>query len=222
MAFEVDIVKGNSNYNFILAGITGSNTGAVSGVIMNEVPMAFANDFATAREALDELLSSLPLGQTIGGAVSAFRGGADILRQLSAVSGRSKLTVAETRKVWNGSGTPEFTVDFFFYALSTAEAVRPMDKIKDLQRCILPSGSTEAGGKLFQKAPLGYKADGTGTMTLKIGNWFQASGLVMTSMNFVPSREVMQDGSPLFVSGTFTVVPYQAISYEEFMSYYLI
>lgn len=222
MALEYDIITGNSNYNFILAGITGSSTGSVSGVMMNEIPMAFANDFSTAKEALDELLSSLPLGQTIGGAVSAFKGGADILRNIAQVSGRSKLTVAETRKVWNGSGMPEFNVDFFFYSTSTSAQNRPMDKIKDLQRCVLPSGSQASGGKLFQKAPLGYKVDGTGTMTLKIGNWFQASGLVMTSMNFVPSREVMQDGSPLFVSGSFTCVPFQAISYEDFMSYYLI
>lgn len=221
MAFDYDIVEGNSNYNFVLAGV-GGDSDAVSGVMMNEIPMAFANDFSTAKEALDALLSSLPLGQAIGGAISVIRGGADIARQLASVSGRSKLTVAETRKIWNGSGMPQFSVDFFFYTMSTDQTRKPMDKIKDLQRCVLPSGSQASGGKIFQVAPLGYKADGSGTMTLKIGNWFQASGLVMTSLNFVPSREIMRDGSPLYVSGSFTVVPYKNISYEEFMSYYQI
>lgn len=222
MALDYELIEANSKYKFIVAGLNGSGKTTVSGIMMNEVSMGFSNQFQTAREALDELLSSLPLGKAIGGLVSTIRAGADIARQVSAVSGRSKLTVAETRKVWNGSGLPQFTVDFFFYATSVDQKDRPMERIKRLQRAVMPSGTKASGGKIFQRAPLGYKVDGSGTMMLTIGNWFVAPGLVMDSMNFTPSRESMSDGSPLYISGSFTLVPYKAISYEEFQSYYRI
>ena len=75
--------------------------------------------------------------------------------------------------------------------------------------------NTSEAGQVYK--PL----EGT-TYTLRIGNWFSASDLLISSISpVVYSKEVTPDGTPLFCTMNVTFRPYKMISYKEFESYFL-
>ena len=67
-----------------------------------------------------------------------------------------------------------------------------------------------------------YKPLPNTTYNLRIGNWFNASNLLVSSISpIVYSKEVTPDGTPLFCKMTVTFRPYRMISYVDFEDYFL-
>jgi hypothetical protein len=214
MALNYELEQANDNYKFTIA----SKFWSVVGVMSNEMPIAGGNQFDTTAD----VLSNIPI---IGKGLAIKSKFSDVFK----LSGQSSITDFETRLVWTGSDKPQFTIDYKFYNSSTlvSESVRgAMVQAKQLQATVLPSKGTPAIGRkgTFFRAPLNYKfhssGDLNGTLSLEIGNWFRASKLLARSTNFTPSIQVMGNGEPLFVLGSITLEPYQAITYEEFVGFF--
>lgn len=212
MAIEYRRLEANPNYTFIISGLTG---GGVSGFYTSEVNINLANSYTSRKEVLSDAAGAIGLG---GIADKAF-GFIGTVGSVERLAGRSKTTRFETTKVWDGSNIPQFLIDYFFLGLSSDEINGPMDKVKRLQSAVLPSGAVLGG---YLRAPLGYKSNGNGTLTLTLGKWFRATRLVMTDMTVVPSKEVMENGRPISVSGTITLEPMEAITYDDLLGYYRI
>jgi hypothetical protein len=61
-------------------------------------------------------------------------------------------------------------------------------------------------------------------MSVRIGKWFASKRMMVISGNFSPqySKEVMSDtGFPLWASVAPTFSPYRAISYQEWMEFFI-
>lgn len=191
------------NYKVIIAGLQG---GPVSGAISNDFALAGGNDFST----FGELLRGVPGADKVLAAKDLLAGAANI-------SGRSATTELETRKVWNNSLIPDIPIEIELYQ-ANADQNSIMEKIRRIKSAVYPNRE----GRFFS-APLGYKFAGqnsntaTGTLTVTIGTWFRASGLIMASENVTWSKEVNVNGQPISAFVTMTFQPFRAITYNEFL-----
>lgn len=204
--------------------ITGSGV-SVTGIMQNELSFAGSNEYSSAKDLMDSVLGSMG---GIGDKISKVKQLADTGLRMG---GRSTVTDYESRLVWNSSDKPQFTIEYKIYNQSSADSVDPkrgaLFLAKNLQKGVLPTKGKPSPTRkgLFYKAPLGYKFAGKGgvrgTVMLEVGTWFKAGGLVIRNTNFTPSIQVMKSGQPLFVTGSVTLEPYQLISYDEFVKYFI-
>lgn len=206
----------NPRYQFTITNADQSVN--VTGAIQNELSIAGQNQFDTAGQVLGDI-------PVVGALINMKEKFSNVIK----LSGQSNVTSWESQLVWNGSDKPQFTVEYKFYNRSSQ--ISETDKgalqmAKALQSTVLPNKGVKPSGMrkgFLYSAPLGYKlgAKGaSGLLALKIGNWFQAKGLVATSTNFTPSIQVMRSGLPLFVTGSITLEPYRMITYDEFLGYF--
>ena len=191
---------------------------SVKGVLQTDLSIAGSNDFMTAKEAMSDL--------PIVGKVLEIK---DKFSNVFQISGRSSITDFESRLIWNNSSKPQFVVDYKFVNTSNDaannERLGALHKALQLQACVLPTRGKPAIGRkgYFFRSPLGYRfkiQGASGTLSLQIGKWFRATGLVAMATNFVPSRETMKDGQPLEVVGSITLEPFQASTYKQFLGYF--
>ena len=211
---DIEIENANKLYQFLIAGSGIS----VTGIMQNELSIAGSNSFSTVKD----VMSDIPI---VGKALDI----KDKMGGMIKLSGRSTITDYESRLVYDSSEKPVFSISYKFLNLSADQAVGkrgalPMAKM--LHQGVLPTKGKPAMGRtgLFFKAPLGYTFAGNngvqGTVSLSIGKWFKASELVVKSTNFTPSKEVMSNGQPLYVTGTIDLEPYELITYATFMGYF--
>jgi hypothetical protein len=187
--------------------------GSVSGVLNAPMPIAGANEFDSAKTAL----SKIPLlGKLFDGANSI----SDVIK----ITGNdTTMSVEQTRKIWQESRTPQLSVELTFWNVDSQgkAADRPINKVNRIYSALFPTRRDD----LLVSAPLGYKftndkGDATGTINLRIGQWFLATGLVMVDANFTPSLEVASDGTPLYFTGSVTLEPYKMITYTEYRGWF--
>jgi len=199
------ISKGDKGrfYRFQLAGLR-SNT-VIRAVMLNELALAGANDFASKVE----LQKDVP----VFGTVVEVK---DKLRPIAKLSGGAAYSSSETAETWEKSTKPTFKVDFLLLAHDAKKAEVHIDWIKAIQATVLPVSS--AGGGL--KPPMGYTNNGAGTLTLTVGTWFNARGLVMNSVDYTPSKQVMSNGYPLYWNCSISLTPYKMITIGEFEDYF--
>lgn len=204
------MMKGDSNYRVTIGGLAG---GSVTGILNAPMPIAGSNDF----ESMKVALSKLPL---LGNIFSAGQSISDAIR----ISGNdTTMSVEQTRKIWQESRTPQFSVEMTFWNIDShaSASEKPINKVRRIYSGLFPNKRDQ----FLVQAPLGYKftnenGDAVGTCTLRIGQWFLAGGLVMIDANFTPSLEISSDGTPLFYTGTVTLEPYKMVTYGEFLSWF--
>ena len=216
---DYEIANANDLHTFLIAGSGIS----VKGIMQNELSIAGGNKFSSVRDIMGDI--------PIVGKVLDIK---DKMGGMIKLSGRSTMTDYESRLVYDSSTKPVFTISYKFLNLSAGTSGPYASKgkrgaltmAKLLQKGVLPTKGIGVGGHegIFFKAPLGYTFAGKngvqGTVSLTIGKWFVASDLVVTATNFTPSREVMRDGQPLYVTGTIDLEPYELITYNTFLSYF--
>jgi hypothetical protein len=123
--------------------------------------------------------------------------------------------------LWMGPQIPEFAVDVLVVNY----------KGNDIRKDILSlyssvmSASMKVGMAGVLRVPLDYNPmSGKGTMTVNLGTWFSAPGLIVTNVHSSYSKEVVGDGeggsSPLYATATIGFKPYKAITYNEFRGYF--
>lgn len=212
--YESIMADNGSNYKVSIGGLGHTNNVTVTGILNAPMPIAGSNEFDSAKVAL----SQLPLfGKVfdIGNSIS----------QILKISGNdTTMSVEQTRKIWQESKVPQLSVELTFWNIGshfTKKDELPVNKVRAIYSALFPTKRDN----LLVSAPLGYKftndkGDAVGTVTLRIGRWFFATGLVVVDANFTPSLEVTQDGSPLFYTGSVNLEPYKMITYQEFSGWF--
>lgn len=129
-----------------------------------------------------------------------------------------------TSHLWEASERPSLPVTFTM--LNYKEGMDVGRDATDLWAKCYP---TKGVGGLY-KAPGGYRVDGTtavGTWSIRIGRWFQAFNLNLTSVDVVYSQTQVSDGPtdiprPLTATVSAVLVPFQAPTEDVIKNYYRI
>lgn len=208
----LDIFKvRNSEYASVK--IAGSGM-SLDGILQNDLGISGANSFDNntfvdnALQVVPDTKSGIQRAVNKAGAVFSGKG--------IAGSDSSAISKELSRYSWTGSSRPEFTVQIILVALKDLDRESVVAKSMQAMRCVYPD---EKLGILT--APLGYNpGDKNGKVTLTIGKWFRAGGLIVKSANFTYSRICLKSGRPLFALGEINLEPFQAISYKDFRSYF--
>jgi hypothetical protein len=132
-----------------------------------------------------------------------------------------------TTLMWLGPSRPTFTIPLVFVTARANDDVRTAVRI--LLRTVYPTGSET---ELFKGAkterltpPMGYDATtGAGTVTLQLGTWLRIRKLVVRTVNFTFSKEVVKIGegltAPLYATGTMELSPYLQPSAADVDNYF--
>lgn len=64
-------------------------------------------------------------------------------------------------------------------------------------------------------------ASARGTITLEVGSWFRARGLICKSLDFIISKEIVADGTPLYVKANLQVEPYRMWALSDFLNCFI-
>lgn len=147
---------------------------------------------------------------------------ADKLQSINIDSARTTQMVTYT---WVASDRPSFNATLVFISASRSDV--PQYEVVSLAKLTQP----RVEGVDTMQAPAGYRAGGRrrggtgapdGTFTLEIGNWFEASGLVLRDAQMVISPQRMSNSQPLYAEVAVTLEPYRLIDEREFESYFRI
>lgn len=145
--------------------------------------------------------------------------------RLSKVSLR---VVDQTILRWSGGGRPTFPISMMFVETKDG-GTDVRDSVKTMYSTIFPvegyGVNTKGINFRTYAPPLGYigtaSGKSAGTITLKIGRWFLATGLVTTSVNFTFSKEVTPKGTPLFATGDVNFESYRLMTNDEVQKFFL-
>ena len=138
-------------------------------------------------------------------------GSLETAQQIATLTGKSVQlkNVNQTVAFWTASNKPEFTIDMIFIAYRSG--LDPRKNVAQLIKAVYPASVSESGEVFGKKivggliaAPLRYSLKGgvpQNTVTLLLGSWFAASGLLIKSVDFAFSREIVEGGFPLYAQG---------------------
>lgn len=136
-------------------------------------------------------------------------------------------TFFNTTESWAGPQKPSFSVKTTFVAVKPTDDVTK--QVRQIMRACFPTGDLTG----IMKSPLDYgpnlQVNGVknislsiqGTVNLKIGTWFQAMGLILESAHPKFSAQVIKNGKPLYCEMEMSFKPYRAITYDEFLGYFI-
>jgi len=121
---------------------------------------------------------------------------------------------------WQATPRPSYPIDFTVVSYKPSIDVRTV--YRDLMKAVLPV--PESGWMVTP--PAGYKVSRLetqgnakyipqGTLDLRIGNWFYQRGLIMTSLSGTFSREVVPNGSPLYLEVNLSLTPYRMVDLAD-------
>jgi hypothetical protein len=218
--FVLNLEAGNKSYNTV--DYARDSSDIVMGLITSELTLGGANSFSSPLED-SSILSKV--SKTIG-----------TVRNVSSAMGNQASQAAtmlksQTIDFYTGSSKPEFALDVVFITLDSNDNKNDATAyVKDVLKSVYPTSN----GQLLN-APLGYNpfaksgglssiiTNGTpsGTVTLRVGRWFLARNLVVQSANFTMSREVTASGKPLYASGSISLAPYRALTYDEVKKWFI-
>lgn len=148
--------------------------------------------------------------------------------QAVRLSKMSPRLIDQTILRWSGGGRPTFPISLMFIETKNGErSVR--ENVQRMYSTVFPQeGNAIGSGKISARtygAPLGYIGTAleksVGLISLKIGKWFLATGLVASGVNFTFSKEVTPDGGPLFATGDITLESYRIMTNDEVQKFFL-
>lgn len=211
--FDIDSLKSNPNAQITILLQEKDQTRVteyVKGFIIDDVSINGANQFdnpfeSSATSSLSSKLNKLiAAGNTVLGTEFA-------QMQLKHP--------AQTISSWIGSSPLELSIPLIFVAIRPNDDVR-QDVLK-LYKTVYPSISN---GVLI-KAPLDYTINGLtatkGTVVLTIGKWLRILGLLVTSVSFTFSKEVIESGVPLYAQGSVSFMSYKMITSQDLERYFI-
>lgn len=242
--WEIQKVMDNKNSQIIIGinsaepepPITGFATADTYSFSTSAAYTEIADMFgAAASNIANKLIEALP--GKVGAGVAAALGAIEGINAVASLAGKGK-TVAGSVKKWDGSQMQLPPLQLIFVALKPTD--RPQDKMARLLAMSMP-GKPFAGEQsdkdLFFWAPNGYSPakvlenvvnDGfgyggaiRGTCSIRIGQWFEAHGLLPEVSSFEASKETTKLGNPLYVTGTVTFTPYRDLKAVEYKRMFL-
>lgn len=188
----------------------GAGGGVVSGFTQDPFSIAGAASFEGKQvghyDQFDGILNAVGmLANTAGAGISNF----------------TTLSRPATNRRWTSSDPVQFPVNFMLVAYKEGIDVR-QDAAK-LFRCVYPAGGVSESFDVAMLAPMGYayeinKHNGN-TITLQIGKWFKADGLLMDNVQVTFSREVVSNGTPLYAEVSLTLSPWRMVYADDIAGY---
>lgn len=127
-----------------------------------------------------------------------------------------------TNRRWTSSDPVQFPVNFMLIAYREGMDIR--QQAAALFRCVYPNGSVSeaAGFDVAMKAPMDYRYDigqAYNTISLKVGQWFEADELLMDDVMVEFSKEVIRNGSPLYANVSATLSPWRMVYADDIVGY---
>lgn len=160
--------------------------------------------------------------QGLSGAVNGIKNALNSLFNTQFIQERIQHP-GQTINSWIGSRRPVFNVPLVFVAIRPGDDVR--ESIKILSRAVTPTIVGTGLGQRY-RAPLSYSVDLAsatalgGTITMEIGRWFRATGLVMKDMSSNISNIPTPSGLPLMAEATVTLEPFKAVTFRDIEGYF--
>lgn len=230
---DIDRILANPNARVIIAlprasvsiaearpGKIKSSSNAVVGYVTSQLSFGGAADYnnpldSGKQQALDQTLTKLQTGFGKASELLGFEKG--------FIPNISLKTVANSLSVWSSSSKPVFNIQMLIIATKPTDNV--LNDVKKLLATVYPTFSGD-GLKAVINPPLGYTAAAAGasrgqanTLTIQVGKWFRAPFQIMKSVEHTFSQEVIENGSPLYATVSFSFEPTTAISAQEAQEY---
>lgn len=210
---DLEQLMNNPNAKIRIALPSGAGGGVVSGFTQENFSIAGAASFEGKQvgqfDQFDKVgnLGSMIYNSATGGSIENF----------------TTLSRPATNRRWTSSDPVQFPVNFTIVAYRENIDVR-QDAAR-LFRCVYPNGSVEEilGFDVAMRAPMGYNYTintATNTISLSIGQWFEADGLLMDDVMVEFSKEVIASGAPLYANVSVTLSPWR-MSYADDIEGYL-
>lgn len=220
--FDIDLVRNNE---FTKTKISFPDLGIVKQGFLVDDTFAISTESGFEELYTGDLFTSAI--QAIGG--QALANFADIAKNVYGRLNQSLVkSVWQTINSWTGSKRPSFNLTFLLIKARSNDNV--MDDSVFFMSRNLPDAeiagakftlSAAASSDFKLKAPNGYNPfEGKGMISVQIGKWFIANNLNLLSADFEFSKEVTEDGNPLYAQGKISFEPYRMITREEFIQFF--
>lgn len=210
-SFAIDVLKSNPDSKVIIGM---PNNVAVLGFTRGPFAINAGNEWNTPSQGAGQ--------QSLSNVINGIKGFLNNWFEEKAIQERIQHP-GQTIKSWTGSNRPVFEVPLMFVRVRLTDDVEA-ETLK-LYKGVF--GTSVGGGALSRfRAPLNYAPtfSGTvaasGTVSLAIGKWFLAHGLVINTVNFNFADTPTDGGKPLWAEGSVSLEPFRAITYNEFRNYF--
>jgi hypothetical protein len=157
-----------------------------------------------------------PVGTSGDGAMNMITTGLNSMG--TSIAQGSMTTRAATVRRWVSSEPAAFQIEFILVAYRQGMDIRK--DVGKLFRCVYPDGSGLLGFGMM--APMGYTpsaGSAQNTATLKVGKWFRADGLLVDDVSAEFSREVTQDGYPLYANVSVSLSPWRMLYGDDMVGF---
>lgn len=207
----IDKLKNNAKSQITIVG-PGI---AVTAFLISDFTLSGSNEFQSIFELTgqEDLQKKLLLTKSVADKVGA--GG--LVPEIRIKS------IEQTELTWMSSELPTYSLQLLFLSVRPGDDVRK--DVKALLSAVYPVFKAELKTKVMFP-PLGYKVRDpngneavAGTLIISIGSWFRATKQVIRSASFTHSKEVVDDGTPLYATGELTFSPYRMISVGDVQGY---
>ena len=207
-SFYLQQLINNPDY---LVKIILPNGQIVKGFLESEFGFSGSAEWSSMSDALGGDASKLQTATNVGtAAVNSATGGTGSAPVLK--------TFAQTVLDFVGTNNTDFSVNIKLIAL------KPDDNLLTEYKKLIPAVFSEENGLGTMKAPFGYQRSLTklqaGGCTLAIGTWFRASQLIIKSVAPTFSREIISNGTPLYVNIAVTLSVFRSPSSEDVMGWF--
>jgi len=205
------LINGSENAKVRVRLPEGAGGGVVSGFTQENFSIAGAASFEGKQVGhFDQFDGVAGAAAMVGNSL-----GADI-------GNFTSLSRPATNRRWTSSDPVQFPINFMLISYRDGMDIRK-DAAK-LFRCVYPAGSaTDAVGfDVAMMAPMGYKYsinEAQNTVTLQVGKWFEADGLLVDDVMVEFSREITQNGSPLYANVSLTLSPWRMVYADDIVGY---
>lgn len=152
-----------------------------------------------------------------------YNAGAQVLNQFGAdLKAATLRSFVATVQTFVGTGSPTFNINL------KVVAMKPTDDLpRQVATSLLPAvyADSRAGALQLMQPPFGYSATldkiTSGECMLEISTWFRATQLIIKSVNPVFSKEVIQNGKPLYADITVSMTTFRAPTLSEVQGWFL-
>jgi len=207
--------------HIVIPGTAGARV--LEGFITNELSFSGNAQYdGRSIAGSDALTSLLASGTSIWNALSdylASKGSTQTKRIANQKAGGGATTVIQ----WTDSGYFSFTVEMLMISYQPEHDVREM--VAPMWGALYPETVPEGLADLID-APMGYatsptSAKSTNTISVTVGEYFTANSLVMTEGSVSYSKELVENGSPLFAAVSCTFQATRMLSAAEVQRFFV-
>lgn len=120
-------------------------------------------------------------------------------------------TLMSTYQDWESSSPFSIRIPLVLFAMRANEDIRVT--IRTLVKSVFPVQTTDS---LSMRAPMEHTILGQNAISVWIGKWFRTPNVfILQNVNFLPSKEVNQNGLPIFATGEIQMEAYRQVFADD-------